>query len=173
MYQLRKKICMLGSFAVGKTSLVRRFVEGNFEPTYRSTLGVHVSRKPVSIGATHLDLIVCDLTGDEHFTGTQEHYLLGVDGGMIVCDLTRPETLEAWRRYTTRLRAVNPYAACVLVANKSDLTKQQAIDEAELHNMAESLGAPFFLTSAKTGENVEEAFMALVHQTLKRTPVLL
>lgn len=164
---IQKKVCMLGHFAVGKTSLVRRFVEGRFDDKYLSTIGVKISRKPVVVGNTILHLILWDLAGSEEYNGVQNSYLQGASGGLIVCDLTRPETLEGWARYVQRLRDVNPSARIVLIANKADLTDQRAISDEELRRAAAMLdngtGSPaeYWLTSAKTGENVEAAFRRL------------
>lgn len=164
---LQKKVCMLGYFAVGKTSLVRRFVEGRFDDRYLSTIGVKISRKPVVVDGTSVHLILWDLAGSEEYKDVQTNYLQGASGGLIVCDLTRPETLEGWAYYAQRLRAVNPAARIVLVANKADLTQERAISDHELRQAAAALdngtGVPpdYWLTSAKTGENVEAVFRRL------------
>lgn len=164
---IQKKVCMLGHFAVGKTSLVRRFVEGRFDDKYLSTIGVKISRKPVTTDRGVVHLILWDLAGSEEYNGVQTSYLQGASGGLVVCDLTRPETLEGWARYVQRLREVNPSARIVLVANKADLTDQRAISDEELRQAAASLDngiglpAEYWLTSAKTGDNVEAAFRRL------------
>lgn len=164
---IQRKVCMLGQFAVGKTSLVRRFVEGRFDDKYLSTIGVKISRKPVMVGSTAVHLILWDLAGSEEYNGVQNSYLQGASGGIIVCDLTRPETLEGWAYYVRRLREVNPSARIVLVANKADLQDQRAIPDEELHRLATTMddgtGSPahYWLTSAKTGENVETVFRRL------------
>ncbi|MFN3762442.1 MAG: Rab family GTPase [Anaerolineae bacterium] len=164
---VQRKVCMLGHFAVGKTSLVRRFVEGRFDDKYLTTIGVKISRKPVTVAGTPVHLILWDLAGSEEYNGVQTSYLQGASGGLVVCDLTRPETLEGWSHYVRRLREVNPAARVVLVANKADLQDQRAISDDELRQAAAMLDdgtgstAQYWLTSAKTGEYVEEAFHRL------------
>lgn len=168
---LQKKICMLGAFAVGKTSLVRRFVEGRFDDKYLSTLGVKISRKPVSIAGRAIHLIIWDTAGSEEYNGIRESYLQGAAGGIIVCDLTRPETLEEWPYYAQKLRQVNPAAKIILVANKSDLVEERAISDDDLQRAAASSQKEgdiplYFLTSAKSDQNVEEVFRQLAKQLL-------
>ncbi|GAB4496431.1 MAG: Rab family GTPase [Anaerolineales bacterium] len=160
---------MLGDFAVGKTSLVRRFVEGRFDDRYLSTIGVKISRRTVTPNAqTTVHLLVWDLAGSEEFTGAQASYLQGAAGALLVCDLTRASTLPSVARYAARLREVNPFVSVLLLANKADLVDQHEIFEAQLTEMVGSIqAAGVFLTSAKDGRNVETAFLQLTHSILK------
>ncbi len=158
---VQKKICLLGDFAVGKTSLVRRFVEDRFDDKYLSTIGVKISRKTLMQQDTKLNLLVWDLVGGNQFSRAETGYLLGTAGALIVCDLTRPDTLEPMRRYTSQMRAVNPNVALILLGNKVDLTESRAIDEDMITAVSTELNAPFHFTSAKTGKNVEVAFSHL------------
>ncbi len=157
---IQKKICLLGDFAVGKTSLVRRYVEGRFDDKYLSTIGVKISRSTLRRPTGELNLIVWDLAGGDEFS-TQSSYLRGASGALIVCDLTRHETLAAFEHYAIRVRQVNPNAPLVFVANKVDLITERAISTEELITTCEALGGPFVLSSAKTGEQVENAFLQL------------
>jgi small GTP-binding protein len=158
---VQKKVCLLGDFAVGKTSLVRRFVEGRFDARYLSTLGVKVSRKPLERPYGRLNLIVWDLAGSEDYNADSS-YLLGAAGGLVVCDLTRRRTLATLERYTQQLRSANPAAQLVYLANKCDLTAEREIAATDLHALcAEYLNGPYLLTSALTGEGVESAFAKL------------
>jgi small GTP-binding protein len=161
MKVVQKKICLLGEFAVGKTSLVRRYVEGRFSEEYLSTIGAQVSRKVLMRGDHELHLMVWDLVGGSEFSRREAGYLLGTSGALIVCDLTRPETLEAVISYANRLRAVNPKAAIVFVGNKVDLKAERAIDDESLFAVCHPFSKQVVLTSAKTGEMVEEAFALL------------
>jgi small GTP-binding protein len=163
---MQKKICMLGAFAVGKTSLVRRFVEGRFDDRYLSSIGVKISRKPVVVAQVTINLIVWDLAGSEDYNGLQASYLQGALGGIVICDLTRADTLRSWEYYSRRLRQVNPGARVVLVANKADLVETRALSDDDLRRAGalcdDAMGiAPYFLSSAKTGENVEAVFQRL------------
>ncbi len=166
---VQKKICMLGAFAVGKTSLVRRFVEGRFDDRYLSSIGVKISRKPVAVDNVMVNLIVWDLAGSEDYNGLQASYLQGAAGGIVLCDVTRADTLKGWEYYSRRLLDVNPKARIVLVANKVDMVEARVLDQvALLHTSTRCEAAlstpPFFVSSAKTGENVEQIFRTLAEQ---------
>lgn len=158
---VQKKVCLLGDFAVGKTSLVRRFVESRFDDKYLSTIGVKVSRKTLERETSKLNLLIWDLVGGNEFSRAETGYLQGTAGALIVCDLTRADTLQALRRYTNQVRAIYPEVALVFLGNKVDLTKERAIDDEMLTAVSAELNAPLHLTSAKTGENVEAAFAHL------------
>lgn len=168
---IQRKVCLLGAFAVGKTSLIRKYIEGCFDDRYLSTIGVKISRKSVQVEGGILSLILWDLAGSEEYNGVQTSYLQGATGGIIVCDVTRAETLEEWRRYTLRLRQVNPQARIVLVANKVDLDASRVLSDVNLRAAAVACAdngvvPQYLLTSAKTGENVEAAFLCLAQQLL-------
>ncbi len=158
---IQKKICLLGDFAIGKTSLIRRFVEGRFDESYLSTIGTHISRKPLKIGEQELVLLIWDLAGGDKFSAVMASYYRGAAGAMLVCDLTRPETLSILDRYAQEFWSVNPQTPLILVGNKVDLIEQRRISDAELAAFAQTLHAPWFTSSAKTGENVETCFVTL------------
>jgi small GTP-binding protein len=163
---IQKKICLLGDFAVGKTSLVRRFVEGRFDDRYLGTIGVKISRKTIARPYGELNLLVWDMTGGEEL-GTQSRasYLRGAAGAIIVCDLTRHETLEIFRRYTHQMRTLNPKTSLVFVGNKVDLIAERNISDTEMQAICATLGSDtYFLSSAKTGEQVETVFLHLADQ---------
>ena len=107
MKVIQKKVCMLGDFAVGKTSLVRRYVEGSFDDKYLSSIGVKISRKPLEREGHKLNLILWDLGGSENFAHLQPSYLQGAAGVLIVLDLTRKETLESLDGYVKQIKEVN------------------------------------------------------------------
>jgi small GTP-binding protein len=167
MQPLSKKVCMLGDFAVGKTSLVRRFVYDLFDDRYLSTVGVKVSRKPITIlhpeRVVDLTMMLWDLAGSEKFDEMRGTYLRGAAGALLVYDLTRQESLASAGRYAVQLRQINPNAALVIVGNKADLIAEAASNRALLEGtaLADSWHAPFLATSARSGLNVEEAFRQL------------
>ena len=161
MSTVQKKVCLLGDFAVGKTSLVRRFVEGRFDDKYLSTIGVKISRRVLQRRHGTLNLLLWDLAGSDEFSDTASNYLRGAAGALIVCDLTRRETLAAFERYAGQLRVLNKAAAIVFVGNKVDLVEQRAIHDEDLRGACATLGCPHLLTSAKTGAQVEAAFELL------------
>ncbi len=165
MIALSKKVCLLGDFAVGKTSLVRRFVYNLFDDKYLSTLGVKVSRKnvvlPLRNQVVDLTLMLWDLAGSEEFSEIQASYLRGAAGSLLVCDMTRSDTLSSLQKYAARLRRVNNAAAIVIAANKDDLREQHLVTAEQVREITHSLDAVCFFTSARSGQNVEEAFRHL------------
>lgn len=165
LLQYSKKVCLLGDFAVGKTSLVRRYVEGVFEDKYLSTIGVKIDRKTMALPEheqrLQLTLILWDLAGSEKFSQARANYLRGSAGAILVCDFTRPATLANLHRYAADLHQLSPEAKLVMVANKYDLINEQRLTLPQLEATALSLGAPLYLTSAKTGDTVEAAFRSL------------
>lgn len=158
---IQKKVCLLGDFAVGKTSLVRRFVENRFDDRYLSTIGVKISRKTLLRDTHKLNLLLWDLAGSEDYGDSESGYLRGAAGALLVCDLTREATLPSLRNYAAQLHRMTPTAQVVILANKADLTDQQRLSLDALQNTAVDLNSNYFLTSAKTGANVEEAFAYL------------
>lgn len=165
MVSLSAKICLLGDYAVGKTSLVRRFVYNLFEDKYLSTIGVKVSRKVVAVPRSdevaELVLMLWDLAGSEEFDSVRASYLRGAAGALVICDITQRSTLATVSSYIAQIQAVNPRAAIVLAGNKQDLVDQRAVTEEEVAKVAAELAAGYFPTSAKTGLGVEEAFRQL------------
>src|SRR5512147_1281675 len=105
MTVIQKKVCLLGDFAVGKTSLVRRYVEGRFDDKYLSTIGVKISRKTLARSTGTLNLLIWDLAGSDEFNTIAPSYLRGAAGALIVCDLTRPETLKVFAQYAEMLHS--------------------------------------------------------------------
>ncbi|MCA9999712.1 MAG: GTP-binding protein [Anaerolineales bacterium] len=158
---IQKKICLLGEFAVGKTSLIRRYVEDKFDDKYLSSIGVKVSRKNVALGDDTIKLLIWDLAGGEDYT--QSSYLMGAAGALLVCDVTRADTLTAVIAYEKQLKAINPNATFVLVANKMDLLDNAQLSDEAIHH-ALPAAIPVYYTSAKTGHNVEQAFLSLAQQ---------
>ncbi len=165
MQTVQRKICLVGSFAVGKTSLVRRCVEGRFDDKYLSTIGVKISRTVVSLDETTVKLILWDLAGGDDVLRNNDNYLRGLSGAVIVCDLTRRETLAVAVTYAEKVRQVNAEAALILVGNKADLVKARQIDGATLEGAAQQMGANgVFVASAKTGDAVMDAFEMLARE---------
>lgn len=167
MKVVKKKICLLGEFSVGKTSLIRRFVETRFDEGYLSTIGVHMSRKRLERNDHFLDFFIWDLAGGENFNVVGPNYLRGAAGAIIVCDLTRKETLLALPHYAGQIRSLNPNAALVFAANKADLVLERVVAHDELQEAITSFSNSYVLTSAKTGQNVDLAFATLADQIEK------
>jgi len=160
-----KKVCLLGEFAVGKTSLVRRFVYNRFDDKYMSTIGVKVSRKTVSVphqdGIDELNMLLWDLAGGEKFNPMWENYLRGAAGAVLVCDLTRKETLTSLKRYVDQLWSISPDARILVAANKFDLPNEHELSIEEIETLAKHLDTTCYLTSARQGDEVDSMFRDL------------
>ena len=165
MITIAKKVCLMGDFAVGKTSLVRRFVHNRFDETYVSTIGVKVSRKTLVIPhdeeIVELTMMIWDLGSNEEFERARASCLRGAAGGVLVCDLTRPRTLDSLRACADELTSRNSNVRLAVAANKADLADQRQPVTQEIHAVAASPEAPYYLTSAKTGDEVETLFRHL------------
>jgi small GTP-binding protein len=158
------KVCLIGDFAVGKTSLIRRFTESRFSESYLSTIGIRVSRRVLQIADAYpstLTLLIWDTAGSELFTNIVRSYYRGSRGAALVCDVTRAETVTSLVRYAGEFHTVNPDVPLLIMANKIDLRSERAVSDEQLGEIAAMLDAPLFFTSARTGESVEEAFQAL------------
>lgn len=149
---------------MGKTSLVRQFVEGLFNDEYLSTIGVKISRRTVELPDQNAkaNLLVWDLAGGDDYSKVTSGYLAGASGVVMVCDLTRKNTLQMLEIYARQLDKVSKKnLPKVILANKVDLTTDRQITEEALNLIGEKLNANWFLTSAKTGEEVEKGFTQL------------
>ena len=162
---IHKKVCMLGGFAVGKTSLVSRFVSSIFSDKYLSTVGVKVDKKTVSVDGTDVTLMLWDIYGQDDFQKVQHSQLRGMAGYLLVIDGTRRATLETaleLQRLATEVAGNVPF---VIVINKSDLAAEWEIDDVAAYKMADR-GWRVLRGSAKTGEGVEDAFQVLTRAML-------
>jgi Ras-related protein Rab-2A len=175
----RIKICLLGERIIGKTCLTKRFVENSFNEEYHPTYGTRLSRKKITIEtqepteAVSLDLSIWDIMGQESYKKLlHPTYLKGVKGALLICDLTKRKTLENLVEWMDSLplgwRSI-PY---VFIANKSDLTDSHEFGTKELEEVASKYNSPYFLTSAKTGENVQDAFQTLAEIIVKNQDII-
>lgn len=171
----QKKTCLIGDFSVGKTSLVRQFVEGRFDERYLSTIGVKVSRRQVQLGSpsalVHLNLLLWDIAGDNGREAITAQYLRGASGAVVVCDLSRRETLESMRQHAKTFLGINPSSAMVFVGNKLDLAEAREVTTAQLAGLAGEFSSPYYEASAKTGQGIEEFFTQLGYLVLKEENV--
>ena len=166
---MQKKVCMLGGFAVGKTSLVRRFVTNVFSEHYQTTIGVTVEKKTVTVDHQDAMLMLWDLYGEDEFQHVRESYLRGSSGYILVIDGTRKATLDTARLLQqTVVRTVGPLPL-VAIINKSDLRSEWEIDQPAIEQLREQ-GWPVFLGSAKLGQGVDELFGRLAAMLLSPAP---
>jgi len=162
---LQKKICMLGSFAVGKTSLVRRFVESIYSDVYQTTVGVKVDKKNVQVHGTDLTLVLWDIYGEDDYQKMRWTYLRGASGYLLVADGTRKATIDKAFNLEQRVREEAGVIPFVFVLNKCDLLQDWEVDAALEAQIADN-GWSILRSSAKTGESVEEAFALLARKML-------
>lgn len=160
---IAKKVCMVGPFAVGKTSLVRRFVESIFSDTYLTTIGVKISKKQVEANGHQVQLMIWDIEGVDVFTELKPSYLRGASGVLLVLDGTRPKSVEMAAELSSVLAKQLPGVPVVGVVNKSDLTYEWKLSASDIEGL-EELGVNVIKTSAKTGQNVELAFELMVEK---------
>ncbi|MBV8654266.1 MAG: GTP-binding protein [Alphaproteobacteria bacterium] len=160
---LQKKICVLGGFGVGKTSLVKRYVESIFSETYLTTVGVKIDKKSVDLEDRTVTLILWDVAGEDDISSMRLSYLRGSAGYVLVADGTRPATLEVALSIRRRVEADSGPLPFVLLLNKNDLTDQWAIPEEALEDLRRD-GWWARSSSARTGDGVEDAFKDLARR---------
>ena len=157
---MKKKVCMLGAFAVGKTSLVQQYVNSMFSERYQTTLGVKIDRKSLVVRDQVIELMLWDLAGEDDYMTVRSSYLRGSAGVLLVVDGTRAETLDIALALHERVLKEVGDVPRVLCVNKADLAKDWCVDEARLSDI-ESAGWHVTRTSAKDGQSVEQAFQLL------------
>jgi small GTP-binding protein len=162
---LQKKICMLGSFAVGKTSLVRSYVKSIFSEVYQTTIGVKVDKKVVQFDSTEVTLALWDIYGEDEFQKMRWSYLRGSSGYLLVADGTRRATLEKALALEVKVREEAGEIPFVFVINKCDLAQEWQLDPT-LEAQFTARKWTVLCSSAKTGENVEEAFLQLTRKMI-------
>jgi small GTP-binding protein len=165
------KLILTGDYKVGKTSLIRRFVENNFQDSYISTIGVEISKKSIDLGEkTKLNFILWDIGGQiANMAPYRKRFYEGASAAFIVIDRTRgdnPKSVETW--YNEIKKSVPSNIPMVIVANKSDLEDQIACSESRIKDIAKTYGFHYILTSALTGENVNEAFLYIAYRFIER-----
>jgi small GTP-binding protein len=157
---IKKKICMLGAFAVGKTSLVQRYVENIFSEKYQTTIGVKISKKVVAVENKTMELVLWDLAGKNGISEMRTTYLRGASGYLLVLDKTRVNTIDVALDIHKLSQEVLGEVPFLILLNKWDLQGKWDIDELTIANLRRNMGETV-ITSAKTGMGVNEAFERL------------
>jgi len=165
---MKAKVCLVGEAAVGKTSLIRRFVLDEYDDRYETTLGAKVTKKELHIPIkekrleVQLDMTIWDVMGDETFRELlRKAYFAGSRGVLAVADLTRRSTLDGVSGWIDAVGKVVMRVPVLIAVNKADLEANAEFSQDEIRKVAEGCGAEFLMTSAKTGAGVERAFQRL------------
>ncbi len=178
MRHVKAKVCLVGDIAVGKTSLIKRFVLDAFDDRYIATIGTKVTKKTATVTwrgkPAMMDLVIWDIMGEKGFRQLlKESYFEGTHGVLAVCDLTRRDTLSDLYGWIDLVEANCADVPFVFLGNKADLKSKVVLQEDELAAIAEPRNAPWLLTSAKTGFGVERAFQGLAQRvalTIENSP---
>jgi len=173
---ISKKICLVGDFGVGKTSLVRRFVDRSFSDKYLTTVGVKISRKLIETSESanpnngqplkSIQLLIWDLEGSSQFKSISNTHLQGASGTVIVADASRLETVKHLSNHIETFLTINPKGIIVIALNKTDLKNNEELKKltemCEFNNIDHVLGT--YQTSAKSGIYVDEIFHSLAYK---------
>ena len=162
---IQKKICMLGAFAVGKTSLVARYVKSIYSDVYQTTVGVKIDKKVLDVGGKEVTLVLWDIHGEDELQKVRLSYLRGAAGYILVVDGTRAATLEKALALHEAARGAAGDVPFVMVLNKADLRAEWEIDP-DTASALSAKGIHVLEGSAKTGAGVEEAFRSLAERTV-------
>lgn len=163
---IQKKVCMVGAFATGKTSLVARFVSSIYSEVYQTTVGVKIDKKLVNLGDKEVNLILWDIQGEDDFQKLRLSYLRGLSGYLLVVDGTRRDTLEKALAIQQSVEQSAGAAPFILILNKSDLKEEWEIDDTAIEELSQR-GWIVIQGSAKTGRGVEEAFLTLAKKMVE------
>jgi small GTP-binding protein len=163
---VKKKIGMLGSFGVGKTSLVARFVHSMFSDKYHTTVGVKIDKKIVRVDGSEVTLMLWDMAGEETNAPVKIHQIRDAAGYLLVVDGCRSKTLETALSIQQRVESEIGPSPFLLLANKADERSNWEIPDSTWQELKER-GWTVLETSAKTGQQVEEAFLTLTGRILK------
>ncbi|UCG68814.1 MAG: GTP-binding protein [Thermoplasmata archaeon] len=168
-YKFKFKICLMGANSVGKTSLIRRYVFAEYEDKYIKTIGTKITKKKIEIphpnngGLYDIQLHIWDIMGDKGFRELlKEAYFYGSQGIIAICDVTKRASLPALYGWMITAQSIVGDVPVVFLGNKADLANQQQVALRELESFASKYDkSQAFLSSAKTGLNVELAFRTL------------
>jgi small GTP-binding protein len=161
---IQKKICMVGLYGTGKTSLVQRFVHSMFSERYLSTVGVKIDRKPIQVDGADLTLVLWDLAGRDGHEDITTSYLRGSHAVLYVADGTRRETCDQLPELRALVREAAGEVPEVLALNKSDLKEAWALAAGDEQALSQAFD--LVRTSAKLGDGVEEIFLRIGRATL-------
>ena len=162
----KKKICMLGSYGVGKTSLVARFISSMFADKYQTTVGVKIDKKIITIGGEEVTLMLWDMAGEEDNAPVKLNQVKDASGYLLVVDGTRARTLDVARSIQQRVETEIGVRPFLMLVNKVDLRETWEIPDSAWEELT-AAGWTILETSAKSGQHVEEAFLSLTSRMLQ------
>ena len=173
MDKLNAKILTLGDTTVGKTSILNRLIDNKFSKSQLSTIGIDFKIKKLNIGKLNIELKIWDTAGQERYRNLTKQYFKGADGILLIFDLTKRETFDKIYNWIEQLN--NHYKkddiSIILIGNKKDLIDREVtLEEGNLR--AKELNCEYFETSAKSGENINEAIMSLTKNILKKKGIM-
>lgn len=157
---IKKKICILGAFAVGKTSLVEKYVKSIFSDKYHTTIGVKTDQKDLTVDGKDIRLIIWDINGEDDYQHVRPAYLTGISGYLLVVDGTRKETLKVAMDLKNLVVKTVGEKEFILMINKSDLRESWELTAKDIETI-EEMGWKVVLSSAKSGEHVDDTFINL------------
>ena len=174
MEKFSPKILTLGETTVGKTSLLNKFTENTFSKTQFATIGIDFKLKKININGKTIELKIWDTAGQERYRNLTKQYYKGADGILLIFDLTKKETFLKINDWIDQLNSHfnQDEISIILIGNKKDLSDRE-ISYEEGNQRGKELNILYFETSAKTGENVNEAFNCLTNEILKKKGIFL
>jgi hypothetical protein len=162
----QKKICVIGEFGVGKTSLISQYVRSIFSEKYHTTIGVKIDKKQVTVDKSEVNLVIWDIAGESEFGSMKPSHLAGASGYLLVADGTRPGTIDAAMVLQQRVCALLGPVPFILALNKADLTERWAVGQSSLDTL-KLTGWDVRPSSAKTGDGVEDIFVDLSRRLIR------
>jgi small GTP-binding protein len=163
---LQKKVCMIGAFATGKTSLVSRYVKGIYSDKYQTTVGVKIDKKTIEINKKSINIILWDIYGEDEFQKIKMSYLRGSSGYILVLDGTRRETLNTALNLQEKIEKTFGSIPFIAIINKADLSHEWEINGDDLSRLTQK-DWMVIKGSAKTGLGVEDCFNDLARKMLE------
>ena len=171
--EYRFKVILIGPAAVGKTSILLRCVHNKFSKSYKMTIGVDFLNKEINVDDINTKLTIWDIAGQKRFRFMRKNFYGGAAGALMVFDLTRENTFQEVKRkwYSEMTQFANKDVPFILIGNKADLIEEigSVVDSENAKTFAESKGSIYIETSAKTGQNVEDAFMELTRRIVSES----
>jgi small GTP-binding protein len=163
---IQKKVCMIGAFATGKTSLVSRYVKGIYSDKYQTTVGVKIDKKTVEVDEELINIILWDIYGEDEFQKVKMSYLRGSSGYILVLDGTRRETLNIALNLQKKIEDTVGNIPFITIVNKIDLSNEWEINDDDISRLIENNWI-VMKGSAKTGVGVENCFNDLAKKMIE------